>query len=70
MTILKMSPDRFREYLSMGFHKSDKWIRSLFGIPNDRYYTVSTWPESLAGEVRVERHRDPPVMKISKSDQT
>jgi hypothetical protein len=51
------------------YHKDplhDQWMRIKYGIPENRYYTVSIY-----GIVRVDqsRTRNAPVRKISKSNQ-
>ena len=49
----------------------DEEVRRQLGLPEDRYYTVSVWPEHLAGRVFVDKTRTRVVrnQKISKSAQ-
>lgn len=65
-----MSPDLFRRYTAdpTGL---DGEVRKQCGIPDDRYYTVSVWPENLAGRIFVDekRYRAVKAVKISKSAQ-
>lgn len=44
----------------------DGEVRSVAGIPEDRYYTVSVFPKP--GVVSIGRERTVPRTKISKSD--
>lgn len=48
---------------------NDATVRHLLKIPENRYYTVSMWPESVAGSVYVNREREVKRVKISKSNQ-
>jgi hypothetical protein len=50
---------------------TDDAVRQQMGIPEDRYFTVTTWPEHLAGRVFVDKTRTRVVkaQKISKSNQ-
>ena len=50
----------------------DAAARKWAGVPEDRYYTVSVWPEHLAGRVFVNHngYRTVKAVKISKSNQS
>lgn len=50
--------------------KADGDVRKRLGIPDGRYYTVSTWPPELAGRVELTGTRMPRAPKISKSSST
>jgi hypothetical protein len=67
----KLTADQFREYMAnpLAF---DGTLRELCNLSEDKYYTVATWPEERAGEVRVtsDLHRVVRSPKISKSNQT
>ena len=48
----------------------DEEVRKYCGLREDRYYTVSVWPENLAGRVyQTNNVRVVKAKKISKSDQ-
>ena len=47
---------------------TDNEVRQRLKLPADRYYTVSVWPESLAGRVFLSGSRAVKNAKISKSD--
>lgn len=67
----KLTIEQYTEYLAdpMG---CDAKLRQWCGIPEDKYYTVSIWPENRAGEVRINSnlHRIVKMPKISKSNQS
>ena len=50
----------------------DGRLRELCNLPEDKYYSVATWPEERAGEVWVTPglHRAVRLPKICKSNQT
>lgn len=63
----KLTASQLTEYLVNPLQADEK-VRQWCQIPEDRYYTVSIWPE--AGVVRVNNiHRTVRAKKISKSDQ-
>ena len=66
-----MTPDQFEQYQKSSNSVKDELVRSWFKVPEDKYYTVSVWPDHVAGVVRVDpkRHRHVHAKKISKSDQ-
>jgi len=66
-----MTDEMFKRYMADNSGQVDREIRNKFNIPDNRYYSVTTWPEHLQGRVFVDskRVRDIPVKKISKSDQ-
>lgn len=66
----KLTEEQLKEYLSNP-NLHDSKVRKWCNIPEDRYYTVSVWPENLAGIVRVDNNRFRTVKntKISKSSQ-
>ena len=64
-----MSPELFKEYL-LNPLAADEKVRNDLGLPENRCYTVSVWPEKFAGQVRVNNQvRTVKAKKISKSDQ-
>jgi len=67
-SVKRLTNEQFQEYSSdpMG---CDEKVRKWCGIPEDRYYTVSMWPEHLAGRVfvRMNEYRKVHTKKISKS---
>lgn len=66
----QMTPEQLKEYLADPL-AADSKMRKWCGVPEDRYYTVSVWPEHLAGRVfvRTNEYRKVVAKKISKSDQ-
>lgn len=48
---------------------TDKEVRERLGIPSNRYYCVTTFPEHKAGTVTLSGSRHVRCEKISKSDQ-
>ena len=70
MSDLRLDEETLKRYINdpVGM---DEEIRKKFNIPNNRYYTISTWPEKVAGYfyIDMKRTRDVPAKKISKSDQ-
>ena len=67
--VKKLTAEQFKEYATDPLTTDDK-VRKWCNLPEDRYFTVATWPEERAGEVRVtELHRVVRATKISKSTQ-
>ena len=69
--MLKM-PDALFERYKLDPAGMDAEVRKTLNLPEDRYYTVSRWPEHLAGRVFVDNSRHRTVSKytkISKSNQ-
>jgi hypothetical protein len=66
----KLIAEQFKEYATDPLATDDK-VRKWCNLPEDRYFTVSTWPEERAGEVRVtdDLHRVVRATKVSKSNQ-
>lgn len=65
----QLPKDLFRRYLEDPY-RYDAEVRNFACIPEDKYYTVSVWPESVAGQVRLNGlTRVVKSKKISKSDQ-
>jgi hypothetical protein len=66
----QLSPTQLSEYLENPLG-ADAKVRQWCSVPENRYYTVSIWPESLAGVVRVTPNivRVVHAQKISKSNQ-
>jgi hypothetical protein len=66
-----MTPELLDRVNDKGLLALDDEVRKKFNIPDDRYYSVLTWPDSLAGRVWLDenRFRAAPKKKISKSDQ-
>jgi len=50
---------------------ADEKVRKWCGVPENRYFTVTMWPEERAGQVRETGglHRVVRAAKISKSNQ-
>lgn len=65
-----MTPDMFARY-SADPYGMDAEVRRLFKLPENRYYTVTTWPLERAGQLFVDETRVRVVhaRKVSKSDQ-
>ena len=67
---MKLSPELYVKYVAdpLGM---DAAVRNAAKVPEDRYYSVSTWPEERAGVVTVNTkdYRKVAAKKISKSDQ-
>ena len=66
-----LTPKQLTEYLTNPL-EADPWVRYFAKVPEDRYYTVSVWPDHLAGRVFVNMkdYRTVKSKKISKSDQS
>jgi hypothetical protein len=62
----QMTAEQYKQYTENP-GSSDSLVRKWFDIPDNKYYTVSHFPKQ--GIVNIERHRDAPLKKISKSDQ-
>lgn len=67
----KMNTNQWEEYSHNDPNKCGDKVRKWFNVPENRYYSVSTWPENVAGNVWLNEKlfRDVPKKKISKSDQ-
>ena len=67
----RMTEKQFKEYSNQSPAKMDETVRKWFGVPKDKYYSVSVWPEKVAGNVWLDqrRHRTVQTEKISKSNQ-
>ena len=67
----QLTPEQFKNYMSSSQDDGDAKVRKWANIPDDKYYTVSVWPDHLSGQVRVNPHlhRTVHAKKISKSDQ-
>ena len=70
MNYKQLTPEQFAQYQSDPLG-NDHLVRKWAGVPEDRYYTVSVWPEHLAGRVFVNYngYRKVNSVKISKSNQ-
>ncbi len=70
----KLSKEQFEEY-SANPLATDEKLRVWLDLPDNRYYTVSIWPEEFAGRVFVrtptekDKARIAKAKKVSKSDQ-
>jgi hypothetical protein len=65
----KLTPAQFKEYISNPLVNDSK-VRSYCDIPEDKYFTVSIWPEEgIVNETRG-LHRVVKTPKISKSNQS
>lgn len=67
---MKISPELFKQYCQNPLGM-DETIRSKYSIPDDKYYSVSVFPEKLAGNIYITRgmNRIVKAKKISKSNQ-
>ncbi len=67
----KLTVEQFEEY-AMDPLATDEKVRKWGEVPEDRYYTVATWPAERAGEVRATTglHRVVRAQKVSKSTQS
>jgi hypothetical protein len=70
-TSKRMLPEMWERYQNSPPLAMDAEIRAWAGVPSNRYYSVSTYPESVAGIVHIDLSRERVVKptKISKSDQ-
>lgn len=68
--IMQLTSQQFDKYEKEPL-KFDSEMRSLFKIPQNKYYSVSIWPSLLAGRVCITSNltRNVPINKISKSIQ-
>ena len=66
----KLTKELFEKYARDSL-KYDEEVRVFANVPDDKYYTVSMWPENVAGIVMVikKSSREVAAKKISKSDQ-
>lgn len=66
----KMPDDLFKRYQADPLGMDDA-VRKDMKVPEDRYYSVSVWPEERAGilTVNMKDYRTVKAKKISKSDQ-
>jgi hypothetical protein len=66
-----MTPEMFARY-SANPLGMDAEVRNHFQVPDNRYYTVTTWPPERAGQLFVDLKRTRVVhaKKVSKSDQS
>jgi len=65
----KLPPELFKRYLENPL-SMDLEVRKYCGLREDRYYTVSIWPEEVASMVKENNKvREVKTKKISKSDQ-
>lgn len=64
-----LTADQFKEYMQDPL-ACDAKVRKWCSIPEDKYFNVSVWPESMAGVVTVRTNdfRTVKNKKISKSD--
>ncbi len=67
----KLTTNQLREYMRDPLAFDEK-MREVCNLPQHNFYTVATWPEERAGEVRVTPglQRVVRANKISKSNQT
>jgi hypothetical protein len=66
----QLTAEQLTSYLKDPVNVGDANVRRWCSLPDNRYYTVSVWPDESAGQVRVSEKmfRDVKVKKISKSD--
>lgn len=67
----RLTEEQVKRYEADPLGAPDVELRQQFKIPDDRYYTVSVWPERCRGFIYVDltRTRLVKARKISKSDQ-
>jgi len=67
---MRLSADLLLRYLADPL-KTDGEVRQTCRVPDNRYYTVATWPEQQAGVVTVLTNATRTVApnKVSKSNQ-
>lgn len=64
-----LTPDQFKQYAANPV-AMDEQVRKWCNLPDDKYYSVSVWPEHRAGVVTVTNvSRVVKAKKVSKSDQ-
>jgi hypothetical protein len=70
MSYKQLTPDQFAQY-SANPLVADELVRKWAGVPDNKYFSVSVWPETLAGRVYVtdKLFRTVKLDKISKSNQ-
>jgi len=68
---MKLSNELFARYTANPL-ALDSEVRKAARVPDNRYYTVTVWPEHLAGVVDINHSvtRHVAATKISKSNQT
>lgn len=68
---MKITPEELAEYNKNPL-AYDATLRKKYNIPEDRYYSVSQYPEKCAGNLYVDMTRNRIIhkKKISKSDQS
>ncbi len=54
----QMSPELFKEYAANPLAADEK-VRAVLDLPDNRYYTVSMWPQEVAGLATNFPHRSP-----------
>lgn len=66
----KLTVEQYKEYITNPLGNDSK-VRKWAGVPDNRYYSVITYPEKSQGMVYVNTKdfRKVSVNKISKSDQ-
>ena len=70
MSYKQLTPEQFAQY-RLNPNGMDANLRKWAQVPENRYYSVSVWPENLEGRVFVVANifRSVKVEKISKSNQ-
>lgn len=69
MFLKQLTKEQFEEYQRLNPEEADYRVRKWANVPDDRYYSVSVWPEHLAGRVfQTNLFRKVTLKKISKSD--
>ena len=58
----KMSVGQWEDYSTQNPLQMGDKVRKWFQVPENKYYSVSTWPENVAGNVWLDekRYRDVP----------
>ena len=62
-----ISKEDFERYVKNPL--DDQWFRDKYDISENRYYTVSMWPNPGDLRINTSIHREVKAKKISKSDQ-
>lgn len=72
MRLGRLTEEQIMRHEADPFGAGDTALRQQFRIPENRYYTVTVWPEQARGLIYLDekRTREARAQKISKSDQS